>query len=149
MPRSEVDHSGSKKWKAAELFRFLCCFSYRSMRLSLQPMAYKITIVNAISWIGSTFRRSFWLQVGFFMRSGASCLSILWDWTCFISGSVNHLLLVVNSSVNFLIYCCMAKRFRSALINLFRSRKCFKSRKNRPLLFQFSPNEDIARNDLK
>ena len=38
-----------------------------------------------------------------------------------VAGSVNHLLLVTNSSVNFVIYCCMAKRFRKALIDLFRS----------------------------
>merc|ERR1712098_647785 len=35
-----------------------------------------------------------------------------------IAGSVNHLLLVTNSSLNFLIYCCMASRFRSALHDL-------------------------------
>ena len=37
----------------------------------------------------------------------------------FFLGSVNHLLLVTNSSLNFLIYCCMASRFRSALHDLF------------------------------
>ena len=37
----------------------------------------------------------------------------------FILGSVNHLLLVTNSSLNFLIYCCMASRFRIALYDLF------------------------------
>ena len=40
-------------------------------------------------------------------------------------GSVNHLLLVTNSSVNFVIYCCMARRFRKALIDLFRSWRCY------------------------
>ena len=43
----------------------------------------------------------------------------------FILGSVNHLLLVTNSSVNFVIYCCMARRFRKALIDLFRSWRCY------------------------
>ena len=42
----------------------------------------------------------------------------------FLLGSVNHLLLVTNSSVNFVIYCCMARRFRKALIDLFRSWRC-------------------------
>ncbi|XP_059082069.1 uncharacterized protein LOC131879707 [Tigriopus californicus] len=36
-------------------------------------------------------------------------------------GFTNRLLLVVNSSVNFLIYCIMAKRFRSALVKLLHS----------------------------
>ena len=38
-------------------------------------------------------------------------------------GHVNHLLLVINSSINFLVYCCMAKRFRVALKKLFTSRR--------------------------
>ena len=85
--------------------------------------------------------------------AGRSCISLHHCTTNLvelISGSINHLLLVVNSSVNFLIYCCMAKRFRSALVDLFRSRKYFKSRKSRPILFQFSPNEEATPStDLK
>ena len=37
------------------------------------------------------------------------------------AGSVNHLLLVVNSSLNFVIYCCLAKRFRRALVGMVRA----------------------------
>ena len=37
---------------------------------------------------------------------------------------MNHLLLVTNSSVNFLIYCIMARRFRKALVGLFKSWRC-------------------------
>ena len=36
----------------------------------------------------------------------------------YFSGNANHLLIVLNSSVNFLIYCCMARRFREAFFNL-------------------------------
>ncbi len=43
------------------------------------------------------------------------------NWISSFSGNVNHLLLVTNSSVNFLIYCCMAKRFRKALLKLCHS----------------------------
>lgn len=41
-----------------------------------------------------------------------------------IMGNVNHLLLVLNSSVNFLIYCCLAKRFRIALVKMFKRERC-------------------------
>ena len=33
----------------------------------------------------------------------------------FAVSAINHLLLMVNSSVNFLIYCAVGSRFRSAL----------------------------------
>lgn len=45
-----------------------------------------------------------------------------------ILGNINHLFLVANSSVNFLIYCCLARRFRLALMDLLSSCKsnlCF------------------------
>ena len=45
----------------------------------------------------------------------AGCLQVpLW---AMVAGSVSQVLLVLNSSVNFAIYCCMAKEFRWAIEN--------------------------------
>ena len=42
--------------------------------------------------------------------------------------NISHLLLVVNSSINFIIYCCVAKRFRKEVKILLAliCQKCFK-----------------------
>ena len=64
----------------------------------------------------------------------------------FISGSVNHLLLVVNSSMNFLIYCCMAKRFRKALLDVFRSWRCHWS--GGSILQCWMPFDDLSKMDV-
>jgi len=62
-----------------------------------------------------------------------------------IAGSVNHLLLVLNSSLNFLIYCCMAKRFRTALLNLFRSWRCYwQQNQNGEMEFSTPENTKMA-----
>ena len=46
-------------------------------------------------------------------RREKNCLEVpIW---ALVAGSISNVLLVLNSSVNFVIYCCMAKEFRWAL----------------------------------
>ena len=48
-------------------------------------------------------------------RKERSCLPVpLW---AMVAGSVSQVLLVLNSSVNFAIYCCMSKEFRHVNLN--------------------------------
>ena len=64
-----------------------------------------------------TYIRAFFMVMIFSIGS-VSKLTLMFMFFS-ILGSVNHLLLVTNSSLNFLIYCCMASRFRIALYDLF------------------------------
>ena len=74
---------------------------------------------------------------------------ILNDFILLFLGSVNHLLLVVNSSMNFLIYCCMAKRFRTALLDLFRSWRCqWRRHQGDQSLQCWSPTTEFSKIDV-
>lgn len=52
------------------------------------------------------------------IKLASLCACSKWLHFYLLAGNVNHLFLVINSSVNFLIYCCMAKRFRDALVEM-------------------------------
>ena len=43
--------------------------------------------------------------------------------SCFITAYINHLLLVVNSSTNFIVYTFLSKRFRKELVEITKSIK--------------------------
>ena len=47
----------------------------------------------------------------------------------YITGMINHLLVVLNSSINVVIYVCLGRRFRAQFFKLFDFREMFKSAK--------------------
>ena len=61
-----------------------------------------------------------------------------------ICNLASQLLIVINSSINFIIYCCVSKRFRKELKRLLSTayQKCFKRNETQPIETQLTTNID-------
>ena len=100
-------------------------------------------ILNVMMLVDYMFLLCSWLQVIY--NYSYDYYYLLFIIIVSLLGSVNHLLLVLNSSLNFLIYCCMAKRFRTALLNLFRSWRCYwQQNQNGEMEFSTPENTKMA-----